>query len=169
MLIGTSLFLAAAGYREASARPHHIAYRIFRSANASKDVATLQMEQTIENLGDDRQVDLLVPDVFYPSGSQFPKEKLFANFQIDLEVSDGQWVESSGTRWRVKFDTSDQPVVILYTLKQPYSGPPFDRKLVSAPATQPDYWHLSTSTSLMVSENHGPVALLCVRRHLVWR
>jgi hypothetical protein len=133
MVMGAALFLAAADNRESLARPH-IAYRIFRSTNAPKDVPALQMELTIENLGKDRQLDLRVPAVFGPAGSQFPKAQLFTNFEIDSEVSGGQWVESSDTRWRVQFGTADQPVVVRYTLKQPYSGPPFDRKLVFAPA-----------------------------------
>ena len=158
MVIGTVLLLAATDDREAFARPH-IAYRISRSTIAPKDVPALQMELTIENLGKDHQLDLRVPAVFGPAGSQFPKAKLFTNFEIDPEVSGGHWVESSDTRWRVQFDTADQPVVIRYTLKQPYSGPPFDRKLVFAPAVQPDYWYLATSTSLMVPEIDGPVAV----------
>jgi predicted metalloprotease with PDZ domain len=157
-VIGAAFLLAAVGHRQALARPQ-IAYRISLSPNSPKDVPALQMDLTIENLGKDHQLDVRVPAVFGPAGSQFPKPKLFTNFEIDSEVSGGHWVQSSDTRWRVQFDTANEPVIIRYTLKQPYSGPPFDRKLVFSPAIQPDYWCLTTSTSLMVPEINGPVAV----------
>lgn len=140
IVIGTVLLMAATNDREAFARPH-IAYRISRSTIAPKDVSALQMELTIENLGKDHRLDLRVPAVFGPAGSQFPKAKLFTNFEINPEVSGGHWVESIDTRWQVQFDTTDQPADVRYTLKQPYSGPPFDRKLVFAPAIQSGIFH----------------------------
>ena len=159
-LIGSGmaiLMVTAAGPRAAPASPrpalpHTIAYRIWQSPNTPQEVPVLQIELTLANLGKDHQLDLRLPAVFGPAGSQFPKAKLFTNFVVDRNVAGGHWVGSSDTRWQVQFDTDDQPVVIHYTLKQPYSGPPFDRKLVFAPAIQPDYWYLSTSTSLMVPE-----------------
>lgn len=159
-----AIFVVAAAVQAAPAAPHPaaphtIAYRIWQSPNTPQKAPVLQMELTLANLGKDHQLDLRLPAVFGPAGSQFPKAKLFTNFVVDRNVTGGHWVASSDTRWQVQFDTDDQPVVIRYTLKQPYSGPPFDRKLVFAPAIQPDYWYLATSTSLMVPEIKGPVSV----------